>query len=84
MTTTPSYLTQYDSQTQNGILNAGLNSVMGVVNSNGSVSNLVSQGFTPQAVGSYKDASGNTVQAPFFKLIQKQVQLRQSTIHHRT
>ena len=64
MTTTPSYLTQYDSQTQNGILNAGLNSVMGVVNSNGSVSNLVSQGFTPQAVGSYKDASGNTVQAP--------------------
>jgi len=28
------------------------------------VSNLVSQGFTPQAVGSYKDASGNTVTAP--------------------
>ena len=57
-------LGQYNSQTQQGIKNAGLDTVMQQVNSGVNANALLSQGLTPQAVGSYKDASGNQVTAP--------------------
>ena len=56
-------LNQYNSQTQNGIKNAGLDSVMNSVVNGGNLSDLVKQGLTPQAIGQYKDASGNMLTA---------------------
>ena len=60
---TSSILDQYNSQTQNGIKNAGLDTVMTAVNGNTNLADLVKQGYTPQAVGQYKDASGKMVTA---------------------
>ena len=56
-------LSQYNSQTQNGIKNAGLDSVMNSVVNGINISDLVKQGLTPQAIGQYKDASGNMLTA---------------------
>jgi hypothetical protein len=62
-TTTPSYLAPYSQQTQDAVKNAGLNTVMAAVNSNSKISDITKEGLTPQAVSTYKDASGNTVKA---------------------
>ena len=56
-------LSQYDTQTQKGIKNAGLDTIMSTVNSGGNITDIASTGLVPQAVASYKDASGNTVTA---------------------
>jgi len=62
-TTRTADLNQYNSQTQNGIKNAGLDSVMNSVVNGSNISDLVKQGLTPQAIGQYKDASGNMLTA---------------------
>ena len=71
-----SSLDQYSNQTQAAIKNAGLDSVMGLVNSGASISDISkiatstdengnsTSNFNPVSVSSYKDASGNTVKAP--------------------
>jgi hypothetical protein len=61
--TTPSYLTEYNQQTQDAVKNAGLDTVMAAVHSNSKISDITKEGLTPQAVSTYKDASGNTVKA---------------------
>ena len=58
------FLSQYNSQTQQGIKNAGLDTLMAQVNSGANASDILSQGLTPHAVSTYKDASGNVVTAP--------------------
>ena len=60
---TTSFLDQYNSQTQNGIKNAGLDTVMTSVNSGANLADLIKQGLTPQAIGQYKDASGKMITA---------------------
>ena len=62
-TTRAADLNQYNSQTQNGIKNAGLDSVMNSVVNGGNLTDLVKQGLTPQAIGQYKDASGKMLTA---------------------
>ena len=63
LTPPDTYLSPYNAQTQRGIVNAGLDNVMAIVNSQGNIQDITNQGLTPQAVGTYKDASGNTVTA---------------------
>jgi hypothetical protein len=56
-------LGQYNNQTQQGIQRAGLDTTMNTVANGGNLTAIIGQGLTPQAVGAYKDASGNMIQA---------------------
>jgi hypothetical protein len=57
------YLNPYSEQTRRGILNAGLDNIMAIVNSKGNIKDIANLGLKPQIVTSYKDASGNMVTA---------------------
>ena len=59
----PSYLTQYNDQTQAGIKRSGLDTTMQTVTNGGSIKDILSQGLQPTGVNEYKDASGNTIKA---------------------
>ena len=56
-------LDQYNSQTQNAVKNAGLDTTMNTVTGGGNLTDIINQGLTPQAVGQYKDASGQMITA---------------------
>jgi len=56
-------LGQYNDQTQQGIVRAGLDTTMNTVAGGGNLSDIVSQGLTPQPVAAYKDASGTMITA---------------------
>ena len=58
-----SNLDQYNSQTQNAVKNAGLDTTMNTVTGGGNLTDIINQGLTPQAVGQYKDASGQMINA---------------------